>query len=114
MIIIHIIFLLLFIYLAINILYFLVVAVAGRFTRLPVYSANSSKKSIAVIIPSYKEDAIIVDTARKAAGHNYPAASFEVIVVADKLQPETVAELRRIPVTVLGGDLNMKSRSVHA
>jgi len=114
MIIINIIFLLLFIYLAINIIYFLVIAVAGRFGRLPIYSNNPLKKNIAVIIPSYKEDAIIVDTARKAAAHNYPADHFQVIVVADKLQPETVAQLRSIPVTVLEADLNMKSKSLNA
>jgi len=114
MIILNILFLLLFVYLAISILYFLVIAFAGRFGRLRAYGECSGKKNIAVIIPSYKEDAIIVDTARKAAAHNYPAASFRVIVVADKLQPETVAELRSIPVTVLEADLNMKSRSVNA
>ncbi len=114
MFIIYILFSLLFIYLAVNILYFLVVAIAGKFGRLPVYTANPAKKNIAVIIPSFKEDAIIVDTARKAAAHNYPAANFEVIVVADKLQPETVTALRSIPVTVLEADLNMKSKSVHS
>ena len=114
MIVVNVIFGLLFIYLAISIFYFLVIAIAGRFGKLPVYHSSISKKNIAVIIPSYKEDAIIIDTARKAAAHNYPLANFQVLVVADKLQPETVAQLRQIPVTVLEADVNMKSRSVNA
>ena len=114
MIIIKILFCLLFIYLAISIIYFLVIAIAGRFGKLPAYHLSVVKKRIAVIIPSYKEDAVIIDTARKAATHNYPADKYQVIVVADKLQPETIARLRQIPVTVLEVDVSMKSRSVHA
>ena len=114
MIVVNLLFFVLFIYLAASIAYLLVIAIAGRFGRLPQYTTNSIKKNIAIIIPSYKEDNIIVDTARKAAAHNYPAENFTVIVVADKLQPETVMELRQIPVLVIEVDVNMKSRSVHA
>lgn len=113
MVIVKLLFFLVFIYLAISILYLLVIAIAGRFGKLTAYHVNASKKNIAVIIPSYKEDAIIIDTACKAAAHNYPAENFQVIVVADKLQPETVKQLRLIPVTVLEADVNMKSKSVH-
>jgi len=114
MIIVKILFLLLFIYLAISIVWLLLIAIAGRFGKLRVYKVNPVKKRIAVIIPSYKEDAIITDTALKASQHNYPRDKFSVLVVADKLQAETVAQLRRIPVQVLEADVNMKSRSVNA
>jgi cellulose synthase/poly-beta-1,6-N-acetylglucosamine synthase-like glycosyltransferase len=114
MIIFKALFILLFIYLAVSILYLLVIAIAGRFGKLPAYGINAAKKTIAVIIPSYKEDAIIIDTAQKAAAHNYPADKFTVLVVADKLQPATILALRKIPVTVLEADVNMKSRSVNA
>ena len=60
----------LFIYLAVIIIYLLVLAIAGRFGKLPDYQLHDSKKRIAVIIPSYREDDIIVDTACKAAAHN--------------------------------------------
>jgi len=114
MIIVKILFLLLFIYLATSIVWLLLIAIAGRFGKLCVYKVNPVKKRIAVIIPSYKEDAIITDTALKASQHNYPRDKFSVLVVADKLQAETVAQLRQIPVQVLEADVNMKSRSVNA
>ena len=114
MIIIKILFLLLFIYLAISIAWLLVIAIAGRFGKLRAYKINTAKKRIAVIIPSYKEDDIITDTALKAARHNYPKDKFTVLVVADKLKAETIAQLRSIPVQVLEADVNMKSRSVNA
>jgi cellulose synthase/poly-beta-1,6-N-acetylglucosamine synthase-like glycosyltransferase len=114
MVIIKLLFCLLFIYLAVSILYLLVIAIAGKWGKLPAYGLNAVKKNIAIIIPSYREDAIIADTARKAAAHNYPADKFSIIVVADKLQPATIIQLRKLPVTVLEVDVNMKSRSVHA
>ncbi|MFT3936420.1 MAG: glycosyltransferase family 2 protein [Chitinophagaceae bacterium] len=114
MLLIHLLFSILFVYLAASIAYLLIIAIAGKFGHLPVYHSNEVKKNIIVVIPSYKEDNIIVDTARKAASHNYPADKFSILVIADKLQPETVEHLRQIPVRVLEVDANMKSRSVNA
>lgn len=114
MIVVHLLFCLFFIYLAISISWLLVVAFAGKFGKLPQYSSNRAKSKILVLIPSYREDAIIVDTARQAAQHNYPKDKFTVLVVADKLQPETVLALKAIPVEVLEVDANMKSRSLNA
>src|ERR1700712_2744636 len=114
MIVVKLLFCLLFIYLAISIVYLLVIAIAGRFGKLPSYTVSAHKNRIAVIIPSYKEDAIIVDTASRESQHNYPKDKYTVPVIADKLQPETVLKLRQIPVEVLEVDANMKSRSVNA
>lgn len=114
MVIVNLLFFLLFIYLSVSILYLLVLAVAGRVGRLTIYGLSTVKKNIAVIIPAYREDAVIIDTARTASAHNYPAHNYRVIVVADKLQPTTIAQLRLLPVTVLEAAVNMKSRSVNA
>ncbi|MFM2363963.1 MAG: hypothetical protein RLZZ316_2865 [Bacteroidota bacterium] len=114
MLIVHIILWLLFIYLAAGTIYLFAIAIAGRFGSLPVFTTATKKNKIAVIIPSYKEDAIIIDTATKARMHSYEQHNFEVLVAADKLQPATVAALRAIPVQVLELDVNMKSRSVNA
>jgi len=94
-------FLILFIYLATGVVYLFVVSLAGRFRRKNIYHPVPEKKSIAVIIPSYKEDVIILDTARRAASHNYPPGKFKVFVIADKLKTETIIRLRAIPVYVI-------------
>jgi len=114
MIVIKLLFWLLFIYMVVSIGYLLVIAIAGRFGKLPVYPLQAAKKRIAIIIPSYKEDAVIIDTARNAIAHNYPSENFRVLIVADKLEKETLSHLRQLPVSVLEADVNMKSRSVHA
>lgn len=116
MIVLHIIFFLLFIYLAAYTVYFFIVAIAGKLYRPKQYGANASKKRIAVLIPSYKEDHIIINTARKAASHDYPADKFRVYIAADRLQPETVATLRTIPnveVLEVQFEIGSKARSLN-
>ncbi|AXY77524.1 glycosyltransferase [Paraflavitalea soli] len=112
----HIIFFILFIYFAAYTVYFFVVAIIGKLSRPKQYQPNAAKKSIAVLIPSYKEDHIIINTARKAAAHDYPTDQFTVYIAADRLQPETVAELRTIPhveVLEVHFELGSKARSLN-
>ena len=109
-------FLILFIYLAAGVVYLFVVSLAGRLRRKNLYVPVAEKKSIAVVIPSYKEDAIILDTARRAASHNYPSNKFKVFVIADKLKTETIIHLRAIPVYVLEVtfETSTKAKSLNA
>jgi len=113
--ILHILFLILFIYLGINTVYFFIIALAGKFYHPTIYRDNSAKKKIAVLIPSYKEDEVILSTARKAKSHNYPTEFFDVFVAADQLKPETIAELKKIPVNVLEVkfEISSKARSLN-
>src|SRR5579871_262035 len=111
----HIIFSILFLYLAIISVYFLIVAIAGKIRKGNVYSSTSDKKKIAVFIPSYKEDNIIVDTAAKAKAQEYPKDLFDVYVIADKLQKSTIEKMKAIPVNVVEVqfEISMKSKSIH-
>lgn len=115
LLILHIISGLLFAYLAINTLYFFITALAGRLIPPRKYAAHTDKKRIAVLIPTYKEDEVILQTARKAVAHNYPSNKFSVFIAADSLQPATVAALRSIPVNVLEVqfDISSKARSLN-
>jgi cellulose synthase/poly-beta-1,6-N-acetylglucosamine synthase-like glycosyltransferase len=103
-----------FIYFAANTIYLFTMALCGRLVKSNVYKFQDKKYSIAVLIPSFREDQIIVDTALHAKAHNYPASRFMVTVIADKLKPETIQKLKQIPVDVMEVNLSMKSRSLHA
>jgi cellulose synthase/poly-beta-1,6-N-acetylglucosamine synthase-like glycosyltransferase len=97
----HIFFFILFLYLAAGVVYLFVLAVAGLLRRKKQYQPVPAKNRIAVLIPAYKEDVVILETARRAATHDYPADRFEVFVIADKLQEATVRKLESIPVRVI-------------
>jgi cellulose synthase/poly-beta-1,6-N-acetylglucosamine synthase-like glycosyltransferase len=103
-----------FIYFAANTLYLFVMALFGRLTRGRKYIIQSEKHRVAVLIPSFREDQVIVDTAIQTREHDYPGSRFTVTVIADKLKPETMQKLKQIPVNVLEVNLGMKSRSLHA
>lgn len=109
------IFLFVFLYLAISTVYLLFFSIAGRFFSTRSYSSHPDKARIAVFIPSYKEDNIIVQTAREAVEQDYPRDRFSVNVIADSLQPETIAALRAIPVRVIevSFEKSMKAKSLN-
>lgn len=96
----HIFFLIIFIYLSINITYLFVVSIAGLFYNRKTFEFSSSKKTIAVLITSYKEDEIIINTVRSAVEHNYPSDKFDVFLAADHLQPSTLAALKKFDAEI--------------
>lgn len=114
-VIIHFILWVLFAYVAINVLYLFIYALVGRFRSSRRFTAHPEKKKIAVLIPSYKEDEIILHTARAARTHDYPADKFDIFLAADQLKPETIQELRAIPVHVLevSFEIGSKARSLN-
>jgi cellulose synthase/poly-beta-1,6-N-acetylglucosamine synthase-like glycosyltransferase len=114
MIIVHVLTLLLFAYLVLTIPYLFVLALSGRFGRLIKWSQHPVKSKIAVIIPSYKDDSVIVDTALQALRQDYP--NFKVTIIADQLQPHTIAQLKSMPLDVLEvqWEKSMKAKSLNA
>ncbi len=70
-------------------------SVAAFFFRDPIYF-YTEKRKIAVFIPAYKEDGVIVSVAKEAVQHNYPNDKFDVFVIADSLRIETIEKLNNI------------------
>lgn len=97
----YIIFGILFVYLAAGIVYLFILAFAGLVRKNKRYAPAANKNRVAVFIPSYKEDLVILDTAMRAASHDYPKDKFDVFVIADKLQEATIQKLQSIPVNVV-------------
>ncbi|HZE84779.1 MAG TPA: glycosyltransferase family 2 protein, partial [Puia sp.] len=116
MIVVHILTILLFIYLLSTLSYLFILALAGRFGKMRKYGTHPEKALIAVVIPSYKEDKIIVDTAMQALRHDYPPERFTVTVIADRLQPETVIRLKALPINLVvpSWEKSMKAKSLNA
>src|SRR5690242_3950270 len=92
----HIFFLIVFVYLFINVSYLFIVSIAGIFYKKKSFQFSNEKKRIAVLITSYKEDRVILSTVKSAAEHNYPIDKFDVFVAADQLQSSTIAALKTL------------------
>lgn len=112
---IHILSFIFYLYLAVSTLYFLVLAVAGKFFKQVVFQTYKHKKKIAVLIPAYREDDIIVHTVQKACRQNYPEFFFKVVVIADSLTNQTLEELRLMPIRLLEAkfEISTKAKSLN-
>lgn len=53
------------------------------------------------MIPGYKEDAVIIATAKNALSQNYPANLFQVVIIADSFSKSTLEVLSSLPVEVV-------------
>jgi len=88
------------IFLLLNCLYLLFFSVMGHRRRPLPPTTDATLRRMAVLIPAYREDAVILDTARQAVAHAY-AGPAQVIVVADGLQPTTLRTLRQLGAQVV-------------
>ncbi|NAS32698.1 glycosyltransferase [Flavobacteriaceae bacterium R38] len=82
-------------------LYILVFALGGYFYKKRQNVTNQKYSKIAVFIPAYKEDAVIVDVAKTALKQEYPSKYFDVIVIADSLKKQTLQKLERLSIKVV-------------
>lgn len=90
-----------FLYFALTTVYFLFFSIAGLFTLKQPVADNQHQNRFAVLIPGYKEDAVIIDVARQALEQDYPSGLFDVIVIADSFTQQTLDELRKLPIQVM-------------
>ena len=96
----HIFTFLLFIYIAYSALYIFIFGFAGIFYRDPK-NIQQSYHTIAVLIPGYKEDDVIVEVARQALSQNYPQDKFDVVVIADSFLPQTLERLKALEIKLI-------------
>ena len=76
-------------------------ALASLFYREPETKEDSTHRKVMTLIPAYRADATILETARSASSQDYPEGMSRVIVISDGMKSETVEALRRIPVEVM-------------
>ncbi len=98
-------------FLALSTLYIFVFACAGLFYRQPVYLPRTIYRKIAVLIPGYKEDDVIMEVAREALLQDYPKEHYDIVIIADSFQPETLAHLRELPIKVVEVKFDKSTKS---
>jgi len=82
-------------------IYIFVFAFAGLFYKQRPYPTKPTLRKIAVLIPGYKEDDVIVEVANEALSQDYPAELFDVVIIADSFLPETILKLNQLPIKVI-------------
>lgn len=87
--------------LGLSTLYIFLFSFGGLFYKQPPYPKFVRNRKIAVFIPGFKEDDVIVEVAKAALIQNYPVDLYDVIIIADSFQPETISKLRELPIKMI-------------
>lgn len=90
--------------------YNLVLSAAGHFVKDRSLSMSTEYKKIAIILPCYKEDNIILDTVECALKAEYPVDLFKVIVVADSFHSDTLRSLAKYPIEIVEIELDQSTK----
>ncbi|MBI9035352.1 MAG: glycosyltransferase family 2 protein [Bacteroidales bacterium] len=102
-------------YFGMSSLYFFVFALASVFSHKLKKQNTEKENRFCVLIPAYKEDNIIVSIAEDALKQKYPKDKYDVYVIADSLNAQTVQNLRNIPVQTIevSFDISTKSKALN-
>lgn len=88
-------------YLTMQVGYLLFFSLAATFIKKKSFPVADTLRRIRIFIPGYKEDAVIVSTARAALEQDYPKDKFEVVVIADSFAEHTLNTLRSLPIKLV-------------
>ena len=91
----------LFIATAGTVLYLGIFSIASLFNRGSVLQKAKKQKRIVVLIPAYKQDAVIEHTVISILGQAYPQRMFDVTVISDHQDEMTNMRLAQYPITLL-------------
>ena len=107
--------LIIFGYFGLSSLYVFIFALAGLFYKNRKQFKPKKTRKFAVLIPGYKEDAVIVSVAEQATKQNYPNEKYDVIVIADSFSESTLEQLRKLPirVEVVEFEVSKKSKALN-
>jgi len=93
------------------VLYIAVFAFAGLFYYEKKSTTAVLQRKIAVLIPGYKEDEVIVDVAKQALKQSYAHANYDVIVIADSFEEETIRQLKNLEIKLIEVSFDKSTKS---
>lgn len=97
----HILDWILYVLFAVNICYLLVYSLGSLRRKQSRPEPAGEHKRFAILIPAYKEDAVIHECVHSCLEQDYPADRFDTIVISDSMRPETNASLSALPIRLI-------------
>lgn len=92
-------------------IYVFVFGFAGLFETNEKETLFQKQRKVAVLIPGYKEDAVIVEVAKQALRQTYPTDLYEVVIIADSFQESTLTELKNLPLKLVEVSFEKSTKS---
>lgn len=101
----------LFAFTAGTVLYLGIFAISSLFNRSQELKKAKIQRRFIVLIPSYKQDAVIEHTVLSILGQSYPQRMFDVIVISDHQGEMTNMRLAQYPITLLAPNFEESSKA---
>lgn len=92
-------------------IYIFLFAFAGIFKAKKKKVIINKQRKFAVLIPGYKEDNVIVEVARRALEQSYDEELFDVVIIADSFQENTLNKLRKLPIELVEVSFEKSTKS---
>lgn len=104
-----------FVYIGFSVLTLFTFSFASLFPYRPKSSFDKKINKIALIIPAYKEDDIIIEVVNSALNHNYPSTSYDIVVIADSFSDNTIKKLKQLDIILFYKhfEISTKSRALN-
>ncbi len=98
-------------YVTLTVLFLFVFAVASLFPYKTDAPKENTFRKIAVLIPAYKEDEVIISVAAEALNQDYPVDKFDIIVIADAFAADTLVKLRKLDIKLFAKNFEISTKS---
>jgi cellulose synthase/poly-beta-1,6-N-acetylglucosamine synthase-like glycosyltransferase len=92
-------------------LYIFIFSIASLFYKQKKYSDNGNMKTIAVLIPGYKEDEVIIEVAKLALKQEYSKQLYDVVIIADSFKQTTLKALKTLPIKLIEVNFDKSTKS---
>lgn len=93
-----------------TVLYMLVYAVASLFNHHSELPKPNRQNRFIILIPAYKEDAVIESSVKTILAQTYPQRLFDVVVISDHQDEMTNFKLAQYPITLLIPDFEYSAK----
>ena len=91
--------------------YILLFSTASLFYKQRTHATTEKYNKIAVLIPGYKEDEVIIEVATAALQQSYPSIYYDVVVIADSFKAETIEILKDLPIVLIEVSFEKSTKS---
>lgn len=109
--ILYIVDILLFVIVGLTIVYFTIFSFSAFFSQNKSIPTAKKQNRFIIIIPSYKQDNVIIETVKSILGQTYPERCFDLTVVSDHQKEITNFKLAQYPITLLTPNFKHSSKA---
>ncbi len=103
--------LLFYLYISITVLQLFILSSASLFPYRPKLVNDGVFRKIALLIPAYNEDRVILEVVKSALDQKYPKDKYEIVVIADHFEKQTLEKLEKFSITLLAKDFEISTKS---